>query len=158
MMAMSTAVGEPLKKGKKMSAGRRAASRLSSGRWGSRLQVFPAQAANQPGLPSAEQPHGQLGVDESAPDESAPHRRRKHQKSVKNRIAPSAPSVQRSLCNPQSQAEFGQEDRWLHPASPCGTAARTRAPRMLLGVQKRLAYCRSCGKLLGSGRRVHQGS
>ena len=40
-MAMSTAVGEPLKKGKKMSAGRRAASRLSSGRWGSRLQVFP---------------------------------------------------------------------------------------------------------------------
>ena len=71
---MSSAVGDPPKKGKKMSAGRRAASRLSSGRCGSKTSGFPAQAANQPGLPSAAQPPGRRSVDESAPP-----RLRKHQ-------------------------------------------------------------------------------
>ena len=79
--------------------------------------------------------------------------------SVKNRIVPRVPSVQGSLCNPQSQAELCQENCRLHPANSmrdsCKKGARTR---MLLRVQKCFIYCRSGGKLSGPCRGVHQGS
>jgi hypothetical protein len=156
-MAMSSAVGDPPKKGKKMSAGRRAASRLSSGRCGSKTSGFPAQAANQPGLPSSAQPPGRRSV-----DESAPHRLRKHQhegskcqeqnrtegtKCPRKPLQPpiSSGALPRKLPAPSGKLHAGQLQK----------GARTR---MLLRVQKRFAYCRSGGKLSGPCRGVHQGS
>jgi hypothetical protein len=57
-----------------------------------RLRVFPAQAANQPGLPSAAQPLRRRCV-----DQSASRRLRKHQH-------------EGSMCEEKSQAELCQEN------------------------------------------------
>ena len=99
-----------------------------------RLRVFPAQAANQPGLPSAAQPLRRRGV-----DQSAPRRLRKHQH-------------EGMKCQEQSKAELCKKNCRAGSIrqTQYGTAARTaRAPgccsecKNALPTAKKVASCRA---------------
>jgi hypothetical protein len=109
-----------------------------------RLRVFPAQAANQPGLPSAAQPLRRRCV-----DQSASRRLRKHQH-------------EGSMCEEKSQAELCQENCRAGSIrqTPYGTGQlpERRAHQDAALSAKALCPLQKGGKLSGPRRGVHQGS